>query len=212
MVEHESNQALHLRYGRGRTSGLLTHSLPLGLLVLLVAAGVIAGQARPSSPSEVRATKFTVVDSEGRARGEFGLTEEGDVQLRIPRTPDGPGVWIGVRKNGVRGVALFGEDRRPQIELVSESASALPGLTIYDKQGSYRLTMGVGDDGSVALAMGDGAARRRLVVGIGPDGTPSMHMLDASGKSRLIGTLSSDGSRGLLKTLSGDDVIWQSAD
>jgi hypothetical protein len=133
------------------------HKRWLALGLILVAAGVLMGQTRPSE-KVVEANRFVLRDAEGRERAR----------------------WL-VGPDHSAGLGLY--DQQQSLRLLV--ATALDGnsrFVMFNQAGKAQVQLRLSPDGRARLDLADAEGRRRLKLGLARDGTPGLEFRDADGK------------------------------
>jgi hypothetical protein len=142
---------------------VLMTALPVVVFTVYILA--VRNEARGQNKGKddvVRAKKFIVVDDQGRDVGEFGIEGE-SIRLRIPGEKGGPGVFVGVQKNGTHGIILFDGENQPLAEFSMRSEKSTP--TVW---------LGTGD---VPVS-----ERPRVILYADKNGAPGLVFFDKNGK------------------------------
>ena len=135
------------------------HRLKLGMLAVVAGlAAVVCLAATKPAAKVMRAERFEVVDSTGRARAVFGE-----------------------RSNGELGLAVFGKDGgvRAMLAVIADGSTE---LALRDQRGRVRAALSVWPDGTPRLALFDSEGKSRGVLGVGPGGNPALSLSDKRGK------------------------------
>ncbi|MCP4590267.1 MAG: hypothetical protein GY842_05965 [bacterium] len=172
-----------------------------GTVLLLIAVCLWLGSGALSTahsedetaPAEVRASRFVVVDDEGKKRAEFGVLEDGEAKMVVWNQTRSTAVTVGMGRTGM-----------PRITLENSKAEALLDLGILDDQypvfvmrdanGRRRLGAMVPADGTTAIGLYDTKKGNRCTVSVGQDGDPSITLKDSRGKIRAGLMVASDGT------------------
>lgn len=133
---------------------------------------------------EVRATKFTLVDEDGRTRAELSTDR------------DGP------------GLCMFGPTGKLRAELKGASTPFGPSLRLLDEDGKVRAMLAVNDDGEPSLRLFDGAERprERAVLVLVGSGDPHLYLSDENSRTRAELTLDAVGDSAL-HLLDGGEIF-----
>jgi hypothetical protein len=109
----------------------------------------------------VEAEKFVLRSSDGKTRGEFGLS--GDIA--VLRLNDGA------------------EKSRAEITV---DADGSPNLALHDARGRDRAYLHLHDDlGGLSFGLKDDHDVVRVLAVVGPDGTPGLGLMDENGATRV---------------------------
>ncbi|MFQ5915288.1 MAG: hypothetical protein ACE5JS_19130 [Nitrospinota bacterium] len=117
--------------------------LSLGALALVIAAGVVMGATKQTIFGEtIKAQAFLVTDKSGKPRAVFGT--------------------IG----GEASLELFDGNRRRRVSL-AVSKDNIPGLRIYDVNGTTRIVLNVLQEKGAAIILADGFGKPKWSAGAG---------------------------------------------
>ena len=135
-------------------------------------------------PDTVIARSFFLVDSDGKLRGSFSLSDDdrpsfslndadGKERLNISLLEDGPRVELS-DATGVVRVVLGADDS--------------PSVVVNDAAGESQVALRYSEDGGVVSVIGgsvivyDSELKAQTALAMLPDGTPALAMLNADGK------------------------------
>jgi hypothetical protein len=183
----------------------------LGTLALVgLAALIIMGQTAPAPVANtIEAERFVLRDTAGNVRASLGLRPDGTAALGLADdtqqerallsvTAQGLAAveltersgrlraGLAVRPDGAATLALLDQADRPRVEL------GATGLTLYDRNGRRRSSMGLEPAGAPAVWLYDGEGNGRAMLAVTSDGQPTLNLADAGGKGRLWLRVSSD--------------------
>lgn len=128
----------------------------------------------------VRASRFLVVDDQGRTRGSLGITGEGPVLELV----DPGGTYLARLETAARGPELRLDGPEGQLRLgLGDVVREGAGLSLYDASDRLRLGLAYSGVSGTNLVLADDAGRVRLgltvdsagpyAVLLGPDGQPT---------------------------------------
>ena len=108
----------------------------IGALVIAVLLGavVLRGAAAEKAAPEIRATRFVLIDREGKSRAELGMGPDGSVALRLADARGVNRATLSVAADGVSRLALHGTDGRPRAQLTARPGD-WPNMVFFDKTG-----------------------------------------------------------------------------
>lgn len=150
------------------------------LLMLLLAAALVVGQATAQKPAatqqdEVRAKRFILVDDDGDCRASLGF---------------GPGVMVhGRSEPGYESaiLSLLAKSTKTRITLMVMH-DGRPGLMFIGKDGKPRITARLLPDENPCLWFLDNDQKDRLKMSLDADGKPSILFKDKEGHETIFAT------------------------
>ncbi len=159
------------------------------------------GQVGEGAGTELRATRFTLVDGGGRARAALGPADDGSTGLLLYDAQERPRAQMVLDGSGQANVKLHDRDGDVAAWL-AVGRSGAPSLYLRGVSRSDRAVRGhaeicVDEHGCPVLSLHDREGQPRVLLSLDErDGRPGLSFSDALGNSRLV--LSEDGSGGLL--------------
>ncbi|HRI88184.1 MAG TPA: hypothetical protein PLJ47_08620 [Candidatus Hydrogenedentes bacterium] len=175
---------------------LLQASAMLGMLALGFGLGQWNREASADA-NVVRATRFELVNSDGRVMGMFGSVNGKTAQLEIHDEAGNPRVHMGIRdSNGEPEFMLNGKDGKKRAWLSLTSVGGA-NLMLIDNGERARVNMLTTPEGDPFLHMLDANEVGRATCGIRNDGTPVLELHDADGNVRAAFRVEKDGNGSL---------------
>jgi len=168
----------------------------LGALWLFSAHSSGNGKADVSTGREIRASRYILVDSAGKERGEFGMTADGEPALRVWDRESSVSATVEIDSRGMPRVALERSDGHPLVEL-GVLDKEHPVFLMHDGAGVRRVGLVVAGEQEVATLVYDGAGQQRLRVGLDKSGNPEITMRDENGEGRVHITHNEKGGAGI---------------
>jgi hypothetical protein len=160
----------------------LTAVTAVCLAVAAVAVAYAMGSARAPATKVMRAERFELVDSAGKATAVL--------------TADPDGLAIRDPQGKVRAIFGMAPDRAP-------------ALGLLDGSGWARISMDMTSDGSAELSVGTKSGKAVAHLGVLSDGTPSLSLDGPDGRGVVAIRVADDGS-GRLAVYDGPcHVAWQ---
>lgn len=159
------------------------------------------GHVEEAVDTELRATRFTLVDGGGRARAALGPADDGSTGLLLYDAQERPRAQMVLDGSGQANVKLHDRDGDVAAWL-AVGRSGAPSLYLRGVSRSDRAVRGhaeicVDEHGCPVLSLHDREGQPRVLLSLDErDGRPGLSFSDALGNSRLV--LSEDGSGGLL--------------
>ncbi len=135
-------------------------------VVILVGLALFTGAAKPRVQDEVRARRFTLVDSKGKIQGFLGFSAIGSPTLFLFDNPT---------------VTLFDSERRPRVQLAGGVLES--GLRLYAKSGDPLADLYIESGEWPRLALYDKSKRRRVALQVLFDGSPGLTLKERGGKT-----------------------------
>jgi hypothetical protein len=126
--------------------------------VLAVLGLALLSATAPKSPKTVEAQSFIITDVNGKQRGAFGVTAQGEP-----------------------GLVLLDDRGRHRLRL-RVNPDGTVGLGVFDGNGTLRLSVGSGPDGEGLLIL-DASQTMRVALAQYPSGSAALTFLDKSGKT-----------------------------
>lgn len=135
------------RNNRRLLAGLVGVTLLAGLAVVIQLGNGSGTTPKPDGDAvdEVRASRFTLVDENGKTRARLGVDEDG-TGLRLYDENGKPRAVLSVDEDGTL-LAMSDENGKLGPMLVTSKEMTL--LNMYDKDAKARVTLGVGESGPV---------------------------------------------------------------
>ncbi|HEV7732980.1 MAG TPA: hypothetical protein VGR62_12490 [Candidatus Binatia bacterium] len=151
--------------------------------------------------TELRATRFTLVDSVGRARAALGPADDGSTGLLLFDAQERPRAQMVLDGSGQAHVKLHDRDGDVAAWLAVGRSGApslyLRGVSRTDRAVRGHAEICVDEHGCPVLSLHDREGQPRVLLSLDErDGRPGLSFSDALGNSRLV--LSEDGTGGLL--------------
>jgi hypothetical protein len=155
-----------------------------------------ATQPKPAPSDEIRAARFVVANRAGQERGQFGVSDSGEVSLRMWDEGRTMEATVEIDAQGIPRVSLARFGREPLAEmLVFEGGHPL--LILRDAEERRRFGIAVGDRNAIGLNFYDSNDVVRCRIGLGENGQPRIALMNAKGKT-LASLLTDDkGGTGL---------------
>jgi hypothetical protein len=159
------------------------------------------GQVGEGAGTELRATRFTLVDGGGRARAALGPADDGSTGLLLYDAQERPRAQMVLDGSGQASVKLHDRDGDVAAWL-AVGRSGAPSLYLRGVSRSDRAVRGhaeicVDEHGCPVLSLHDREGQPRVLLSLDErDGRPGLSFSDGLGNSRLV--ISEDGSGGLL--------------
>jgi hypothetical protein len=135
---------------------ILKRAGTMAALVLL--SLTLLSATAPKTPKTVEAQSFVITDVNGKQRGAFGVTAQGEP-----------------------GLVLLDDRGRHRIRL-RVTPDGMAALGIFDGNGTLRLTLGSGPDGEALLIL-DAHQTMRVALAQYPSGSAALTFLDKGGKT-----------------------------
>jgi hypothetical protein len=181
----------------------------LGAMVI-AGAFVLMGQARLVHPSTITATKFVLVDSQGRQRATLDMYKgspilglfdaNGNMRVVLSALPEGPGLALSDAKGNTRAeMDAFSDspelalsDAKGNTRVMLSALPEGPGLALYDAKGNTRAGMDAfSDRPELALSDASGFVTDIGVTGLVTPATGETHKTSAAsivlfGKDRKV--------------------------
>jgi hypothetical protein len=171
------------RYRRLWIAMVLVLALLLGLGVALVIIG-----ARHSLPGQVadvvEAHQFQIRDAEGKARGAWGIDQDGALRLTLLAPNSKAAVTMTVLKGGAPGLTFSDTSGRARGVLALLPDETL-SLTFADRSGMTRSVLGLNPEGSATLVFADRTGATRAGLGVDSRGSGTFTLTDRRGASQM---------------------------
>jgi hypothetical protein len=135
-------------------------------IATLMGLALLMGAAKPRVQDEVRARRFTLVDSKGKLQGFLGFSALGSPTLFLFDNPT---------------VTLFDSERRPRVQLAGGVVES--GLRLYTKNGDPLADLYIESGEWPRLALYDKSQRRRVALQVLPTGSPELMLKEKDGKT-----------------------------
>jgi hypothetical protein len=159
-LQSERLAALEAQVTALRRARVLARVGYITLFLLLIGFIWSANQGLMLRPPAIEATRFVVVDAQGRQRATWGLDDDGAARLVL------------LDSLGVARLRL------------SVLSSGWPGIALVDDHGRTRSALGVLPDATNSLVFADAAGNTRIVLGVAPDETTTLVFADHVGQTR----------------------------
>lgn len=142
--------------------------LTLGFVVAIALAGLAAFRpdllrmaGRSEAAEALRVSRLSLVDAEGRVRGEWAVDENNNARL-----------------------TLLDRERRQRLS-ISVLEGGFPGISLANAAGQRRVALGLLPDETTSLVFADAAGIPRAVLGLTRGESASLVFADADGVSRV---------------------------
>ena len=166
--------ALEMQVAALRRARVLARIGYVTLVLLLIGFIWSTNEGLMLRPHAIEATRFVVVDAQGRQRATWGLDDEGASRLMLLDSLGSPRIRLSVL------------------------ASGWPGIALIDDHGRTRSALGLLPDATNSLVFADAAGNTRIVLGVAPDETTTLVFADHAGETRAAIGLTSTGLSTLL--------------
>jgi hypothetical protein len=156
----------------------MTIKQPRVLVVVALVAGLFGGVIstlllRSMPPGVVKASRFVVIDDEGRTRARLGMLPDGGASLWLLDDKENERVEVYVSREGDAGTVLKDAQgyERASLSLLSGET---PAMVLTDDDEKIRTVLDVRSDGSPGLEFRDAAGKEKVVLGVLADGSPAL--------------------------------------
>jgi hypothetical protein len=153
-------------------------------IVLGLGAAVVIMAGRHSLPGQVadvvEAHQFQIRDAEGKARGAWGIDQDGALRLTLLAPNSKAAVTMTVLQGGAPGLTFSdtsGKARGVLALLPDETLS----LTFADRNGMTRSVLGLNPEGSATLVFADKTGMTRAGLGVDSRGSGTFTLMDRKG-------------------------------
>jgi hypothetical protein len=167
------------RYRRLWIATVIVLAILLGLgtaVVIMARQHTLPGQVA----DVVEAHQFQIRDTEGNARGAWGIDQDGALRLTLLAPNSKAAVTMTVLKGGAPGLTFSdtsGKARGVLALLPDETLS----LTFADRNGMTRSVLGLNPEGSATLVFADKTGMTRAGLGVDSRGSGTFTLMDRRG-------------------------------
>ena len=152
---------------------------PVVVLGITASVVVLFGTRRlPPPGSVVQARSFVLQDAKGKARGTWGVSDEGVVQLSLADETGHQRVRMSVLADGSPGLAFVDGEGRPRAAL-GLLADGTINLVFADEEGHGRAVVGLSAGGASSLVLADGRGVTRAGLSVAPSGRATLTVDEA---------------------------------
>ena len=106
-----------------------------------------------SSPQRISVRELNLVDAAGVTRAKIATDEDGAVRLSLHNTLGLPVIGLGVTNEGEAVIGILDDNRKTRFSVAV--SGDLTELTISDKDGRVRVTLGVSKDDEAVIRVTD---------------------------------------------------------
>lgn len=140
-----------------------------------------------SSPQKITVRELNLVDAAGMTRAKIATGEDGGVRLSLNNTLGLPVIALAVTDEGAAVIAVLDDNRETRFSvLVSGDTTE---LTISDKDGRTRVTLGVSKDDEAFVRVADKASKGGVLMVSKTGGESVVSVWDLEGIQRVgLGT------------------------
>jgi hypothetical protein len=150
----------------------------------------------------IQAERFQLMDSNGRARGQFEVDSQGMARLVLAGQDGAPLVRLSANLQGKTSLQMGDEDSQRGV-LVNTEPEGLQTVALYS-EGKSRLALEVQKNGDPAINLND-KGKRLITLGLTTQGDPHLTFYGENQKVALEVISQKNGDRSL--TLAGKDGI-----
>lgn len=150
----------------------------VALFLLLIGFIWSANQGLMLRPHLVEATRFVVVDAQGRQRATWGLDDDGASRLALLDSLGAARLRLSVLPSGWPGLALVDDHGRTRSAL-GVLPDATNSLVFADAAGNTRIVLGVAPDETTTLVFADHVGHTRAAIGVAATGLPTLLLSDS---------------------------------
>jgi hypothetical protein len=161
----------------------LRHHWLILLILLTGALAFFAGAGagtRQQHADVLRSQAFVLVDRDGKTRGAFDFSQDGQPQIRLFSSKGVPRATVHLSADGGAYLGVFDQEGEVALSIgIPDERS--PGLRIWDAKTTLRVSLSILDDGTPLMQFNDQDGGMRALYGLFPNGKPMFTLLDSRG-------------------------------